>query len=73
MNDVSDLKQMANDMGMTDKEIEEVFGKKQRSLKLYVRLITKTTLSHEKAIKKHIKAFRDFCISNRDALEVKDA
>ena len=53
--------------------LEEVFGKKQRSLKLYVRLITKTTLSHEKAIKKHIKAFRDFCISNRDALEVKDA
>jgi len=53
--------------------LEEVFGKQQRSLKLYVRLITKTTLSHEKAIKKHICAFRDFCIANRDALEVKDA
>uniref|UniRef100_A0A6C0LVF3 Uncharacterized protein n=1 Tax=viral metagenome TaxID=1070528 RepID=A0A6C0LVF3_9ZZZZ len=53
--------------------LEEVFGKQQRSLKLYVRLITKTTLSHEKAIKKHISAFSNFCLANRDALEVKEA
>ena len=33
MNDVSDLKQMATDMGMTDKEIDEVFGKKKRKKK----------------------------------------
>ena len=53
--------------------LEEVFGKDQRSLKLYVHLINKTTLSHEKAISKHIEAFRTFCTANRDALEHKDA
>lgn len=53
--------------------LEEVFGKEQRPLKLYVHLISKTTLSHEKAITKHIEAFRSFCTSNRDALEHKDA
>ncbi len=52
--------------------LEEVFGKDQRSLKLYVHLINKTTLSHEKAINKHIEAFRLFSISNRDALEEKN-
>jgi hypothetical protein len=33
MNDVSDLKQMAGDMGMTDKEISEIFGKSKRKKK----------------------------------------
>jgi len=33
MNDVSDLKQMAGDMGMTDKEISEIFGKTKRKKK----------------------------------------
>ena len=53
--------------------LEEVFGKDERSLKLYVHLIGKTTLSHEKAIKKHLDAFRKFSIANRDALELRDA
>ena len=53
--------------------LEEIFGKKQRPLKLYVRLLKRTTLSHEKAIKKHVDAFREFCIVNREALEQKDA
>lgn len=53
--------------------LEEIFGKRQRPLKLYVRLLTRTTLSHEKAIKKHIEAFREFCTANREALETKDA
>ena len=53
--------------------LEEIFGKKQRSLKLYVRLLKRTTLSHEKAIKKHIEAFREFCVVNRNALETKDS
>ena len=52
--------------------LEEVFGKEERPLKLYVHLINKTTLSHEKAIHKHIEAFRLFCTANRDALESKD-
>ena len=51
--------------------LEEVFGKDERPLKLYVHLISKTTLSHEKAIQKHIEAFRVFCTANRDAFESK--
>lgn len=46
-------------------ELSDVYGKKHKPLKLYHRLISKTTLSHDKAIKKHIDAFRTFCISNR--------
>ena len=34
--------------------LDEVFGKKQRSLKLYAHLLNKTRLSHTKPIKKHI-------------------
>jgi hypothetical protein len=49
--------------------LEEVFGKDERPLKLYVHLISKTTLSHEKAIHKHIDAFRLFCTANREAFE----
>jgi hypothetical protein len=52
--------------------LEEVFGKEERPLKLYVHLISKTTLAHEKAIQKHIEAFRTFCISNREAFEQKN-
>lgn len=51
--------------------LEEVFGKDERPLKLYVHLISKTTLSHEKAIHKHIDAFRLFCTANRDAFETR--
>jgi len=48
------------------------FGKRQRSLALYCRLISKTTLSHEKPILKHIHSFRDFCIANREAIIDRD-
>ena len=51
--------------------LEEIFGE-DRPLKLYHHLITKTTLAHSKAITKHIKAFRAFCVDNRDAFEVQD-
>jgi hypothetical protein len=55
-------------------ELNENFGsnKQNHSLKLYDRLISKTSLSHDKAIKKHISAFRDFCIDNRDGILGKD-
>lgn len=49
----------------------EVFT--QRSLKLYVHLITKTTLAHHEPIQKHINAFRKFCRANRDAIAEKNA
>ncbi len=51
--------------------LEEIFGE-DSPLKLYHHLITKTTLAHSKAITKHIKAFRAFCVDNRDAFEVQD-
>jgi hypothetical protein len=53
-------------------ELSELFSDKQRSLKLYSRLISKTTISHEAPIAKHIEAFRTFCVTNRQALLDKD-
>ena len=53
-------------------ELSESFATKQRSLKLYNRLINKTSISHDISIKKHIDAFRLFCISNRDAIITKN-
>ncbi len=52
-------------------ELGETFSKQQRSLKLYCRLINKTTIVHDKSIKKHIDAFRKFCVTNRDAIVTK--
>lgn len=49
-------------------ELVELFSSKQRSLKLYGRLINKTTIVHDKSINKHIDAFRQFCVTNRDAI-----
>ena len=53
-------------------DLAEVFGDNQRSLKLYAHLISKTTLSHDKPIQKHIEAFRNFCVTNRDAISARD-
>jgi len=55
-------------------ELNENFGsnKQNHALKLYDRLISKTSLSHDKAIKKHIDCFRTFCVDNRDGLLSKD-
>jgi hypothetical protein len=49
-------------------ELGELYSKKQRSLMLYNRLIKKTTVVHDKSIKKHIDAFSLFCTSNKDAI-----
>ena len=48
--------------------LSEVFGKEHRSLKLYAHLINKTTLTNIQPIEKHVNAFKDFCITNRDAI-----
>lgn len=53
-------------------ELNTQFGEKQRSLQLYSRLIEKTTIVHEEPIKKHIKAFKTFCVNNRDAISKLD-
>jgi hypothetical protein len=46
----------------------DIFANKNHALKLYCHLISKTTFCHDKAIEKHIGAFRKFCITNRDAI-----
>lgn len=53
-------------------DLGELYGSKQRSLKLYMRLVNKTTLSHDVAITKHINSIRQFCFQNRDAIISKD-
>jgi len=54
-------------------ELVEVFGDEQHQLKLYARLISKTTLSHDVAIKKHVEAFRKFCVDNRESFLTSDS
>lgn len=49
-------------------ELAESFGDEHRPLKLYAHLLNKTTLSHTKAIKKHIEAFTGFCVGNRECI-----
>ena len=53
-------------------ELAEIFAADHHPLKLYAHLINKTTIAHESAIKKHIDAFREFCLKNRDALTSKN-
>jgi hypothetical protein len=48
--------------------IGDIFANKNRGLKLYQHLISKTTFCHDKAIEKHINAFKKFCVTNRDAI-----
>lgn len=52
--------------------LSEEFGKRQKSLALYGRLIQKTGVVHEKPILKHLDAFRSFCVSNREAISSLD-
>lgn len=49
-----------------------VYGKKHKPLKLYNRLISKTMIAHDQAIKKHLGKFREFCIENREAISAQD-
>lgn len=52
--------------------LNEEFGSKNKPLRLYARLIEQTTFSHEVPIRKHVQAFTNFCISNRDAILAKN-
>lgn len=54
-------------------DLDEVFGKRQKSLALYNRLLQKTGIVHEKPILKHLEAFREFCVLNRDSIQAQDA
>lgn len=53
-------------------DLADVFGDEFNNLKLYSHLISKTTLSHEKAIDKHVNSFKDFVTKNREGIEKKD-
>ena len=52
-------------------ELGEIYGGVQKSLKLYCRLINKTTIVNEKPISKHINAFKLFCNDNLEAIQNK--
>ena len=54
-------------------ELSDLYGKKQKSLAYYKRLLDKTTISNVEPIKKHIKAFKTFCVDNRDIIHSKDS
>ena len=52
-------------------DLSSVFGDSNHALKLYDRLLCKTTINHDKAINKHIELFKDFCTLNRDGIILK--
>lgn len=52
-------------------ELSSVFD--NHSLKLYERLISKTTPSHDKFVKKHLELFKDFCVINREGIVDKNS
>lgn len=53
-------------------DLNEIYGKSQKSLCLYAALIEKTGLVHEEPIKKHIKCFHDFVVENDEGIINKD-
>ena len=53
-------------------DLESVYGKKHKPLKLYKRLINHTQISHDQAIRKHIAIFYQFCSANQEALTTRD-
>lgn len=55
------------------KELNNLFGERERPIKLYTHLIERTALVHEKPIQKHISAFRSFCNENQEAILSNDA
>jgi hypothetical protein len=52
--------------------LNEAFGTQHHPVKLYDRLLSKTTLSNDRIIKKHIEIFRLFCVNNRDCIVAKN-
>lgn len=53
-------------------DLESVYGKRHKPLKLYNKLASHTRISHTQAINKHNTLFQNFCITNRDAILTKD-
>lgn len=53
-------------------DLGTIFSVKQRSLKLYCKLLNQTKSEHKKAISKHIDIFTQFCTDNKEAINDKD-
>lgn len=51
------------------KDLNDFFGKKNKSLQLYNRLLQHTNISHDKAISKHISLFQHFCKENISCIQ----
>jgi hypothetical protein len=54
-------------------ELNKDFGSQFHGLELYARLIEKTTFAHEQAIRRHVEAFRKFCVDNREAIQERNS
>jgi hypothetical protein len=54
-------------------DLAQEYGKRHKPLLLYKRLINHTQIAHDKAIKKHVTTFSEFCSSNREALSTQDS
>lgn len=54
-------------------DLESVYGLKYKQLRLYHRLINQTQIGHIEAINKHVSIFREFCLTNREAIYEKDS
>lgn len=52
-------------------DLNESFYEDYPSIKLYHHLLSKTTLSHDSAISKHVKIWQQFCIDNRETIQVR--
>ena len=53
-------------------DLESVFGAKNKALRLYKRLISKTQITHDQAVNKHFNLFKNFCFQNRECILNKD-
>lgn len=54
-------------------DLAEEYGKRHKPLLLYKRLANHTQIAHDRAIKKHISIFTEFCTNNREALVTQDS
>jgi hypothetical protein len=53
-------------------DLASEFGKKNKALQLYRRLINQTQIVHAQAVRRHITVFKDFCVAKRSFLLSKD-
>lgn len=54
-------------------DLSTEFGPKQHSLVLYNRLVSKTKITHQEAMKRHIQAFHEFVTKNSEAIIEKNS